>query len=436
MIRWSYLRPRLIILAIVLGFLWFALDPLVRWGLVSLGQAITGAKVEIGGLKTSLWRTEIALRDVQVADPASPMENLFEAREIKLGLEGNALSRRKFIVREGTISGLHLGTPRTTSGALEKQPQEPKDGGTSLVEKQLLEYGQTWLESLAGQLQQEVRDEVERLQSVQLARELMRRWPAEYEQMEARVDSLKARADELQRLVQGGNRDVVQNIEAVRKALAEAEQAQQDIIQFQNELKRLRQQAARDKEAIAAAQKRDAQTIQERFRLENLSGENLSDFLLGEEWGERLSTVVRWIEWGRKHLPAKGQSLAPVRSRGVNVVFRETPKQPDFLIRRLAIDGEGTISRQPFQFIGTAEGLTSQPAVYGQPAVLKLEVRGAAVMTIAATLDHTGKTPQDHLTIECPDLRQGAGLGPAGPPGPFCLPGQSEALDRLGPQRR
>ena len=30
MIRWSYLRPRLVLLAIVLGLLWFAFDPLVR----------------------------------------------------------------------------------------------------------------------------------------------------------------------------------------------------------------------------------------------------------------------------------------------------------------------------------------------------------------------------------------------------------------------
>lgn len=409
MIRWSYVRPRLAILAIVLGFLWFALDPLLRWGLVSLGQAVTGAKVEIGRVRTSVWGTEISLSDVQVADPGSPMENLFEARQIKLALEGNSLLRRKFIVREGTVSGMRLGTPRATSGALEKTARDPaleKQNGPSLLEKQLAEFAQAWLDSLAARLQQEVRNEVERLQSVQLAREMVRRWPAEYERMEARIDSLKARVDELRRLSQGGGRDLLQNLEAVRKAAADVEEVQQQIGQFHSEIDRLRQQAVRDKEAIAAAQKQDAQTIRERFRIESLNGENLSEFLLGDQWGERLWTAMRWIEWGRKHLPTKGKSLAPVRSRGVDVVFREIPNRPDFLIRHLAIDGEGTMSRQPFQFVGTAEGLTSQPAVYGQPALLKLEVRGAAVMTIAATLDHTGQTPHDRLTIECPDLQQ------------------------------
>ena len=60
--------------------------------------------------------------------------------------------------------------------------------------------------------------------------------------------------------------------------------------------------------------------------------------------------MIRWVEWGRNYLPTKGQSLAPTRLRGVDVVFAGTPQRPDFLIRRLAIDGEGTIDRQPFQF--------------------------------------------------------------------------------------
>ena len=61
------------------------------------------------------------------------MQNLFEAREMKLGLEGNALLRRKFIVREASITGIRLGTPRTTSGALDTEPGPPSSGGREPV---------------------------------------------------------------------------------------------------------------------------------------------------------------------------------------------------------------------------------------------------------------------------------------------------------------
>ena len=51
----------------------------------------------------------------------------------------------------------------------------------SLFEKELIECGQVWLDNFATRLQQDIRDEIERLRSVQLAREMARRWPAEYE---------------------------------------------------------------------------------------------------------------------------------------------------------------------------------------------------------------------------------------------------------------
>ncbi len=90
----------------------------------------------------------------------------------------------------------------------------------------------------------------------------------------------------------------------------------------------------------------------------------------------------------------------------MDVLFAGTRPRPDFLVRRLLLEGEGQSGGRPFQFTGSAEGLTSQPAVYGQPAVLKLELRGAAEMTVAATLDHTQETPHERLVIECPNLRQ------------------------------
>ncbi len=226
MTRWSYLRWRLAILGAALLALWLGLNPLARRSLVSLGQRITGAKVEIGELSASLARTELALQDLQVADPDSPMENLFEARELTVSLESDSFLRRKLIVREGRIGGLRFNTPRTTSGALEKRPHRAphENQGPSLLEKKLVEFGELWMERLAALLQQEVREEVEQLHSVELARELLRRWPAEYEQMEARVDALRSRVEELQGLAKGGVKDLVRDIDAVRTAAADAEE--------------------------------------------------------------------------------------------------------------------------------------------------------------------------------------------------------------------
>jgi len=408
-VRWSYVLPRLAILAIAVLAVRFGMDPLVRWSLVSLGEGITSAKVEIGALETSLARTEIRLRDVQVADPEHPMENLVEAREIKLGLETGPLLRKKFVVREGTVSGLRLGTERTTSGALEKTPRHRKparEKGDRERDARLAQLAESWLETLAAFLQAEIAEQVEQLESVRLARELARRWPREYQQMEDRAEELKGRAEQLQKLVRGGARNLPRDVDAVRKALGELESLQREIAEIRGELDRLRQQALRDKDAIGQAQKRDQERIREQLRLDELRGEHLSDYLLGPELAEKVRTVAHWVRWARRHWPERAEPPEPVRARGLDVLFAGFPPGPDFLIRKLTLDGQGQLDHRPFRFSGTAEGLTSQPALYGQPAVLRLEVSGAVAMLVEAVLDRTQEVGHDRITVECPELAE------------------------------
>jgi uncharacterized protein (TIGR03545 family) len=159
MIRWSYALPRLVVLVAAMLAIGLGLDPLLRWSLVSLGQQITSAKVEIGSLKTSLGQSEICLRDVQVADPDEPMKNLVEAREIRLALETGPLMRRKFIVHEGRVSGLRFGTDRQTSGALERSPRRggPRHGKSAHpAGSDLAELADAWLDALAGRLEDQL----------------------------------------------------------------------------------------------------------------------------------------------------------------------------------------------------------------------------------------------------------------------------------------
>ena len=123
MIRWRYLLPRLVLLGIVLGLIGLGLDPLVRWALISTGQSMTGAKVEIGSLETAPMATVVTLGDLRVADPRDPMKNLFEIERLALDLDAAALLRRKFIVDTARIDGIRVGTSRETSGALPEETE-------------------------------------------------------------------------------------------------------------------------------------------------------------------------------------------------------------------------------------------------------------------------------------------------------------------------
>lgn len=414
MIRWSYLIPRLILLtAAVLAVSWW-LDPLLHWVIVRLGEGVAMAKVDISELSTRLPAAEVCLRDVQVANARDPARNLFEADEITLGFETNALLKRKFVVREGRIAGLRIGTSRATPGTLERRggllDWLPDDLAGRLDAGQVADFGRPWLERFAMLLKRQITEEVEQLESVRLARELTTRWPAELARMEARVDQFKARADRLQQLARGSSANPLENAGKAQEIIAEVDSLQRDIATFRSEVQRLRDQALRDRDGIVTAQRNDLQKIREQLRLDDLESGGLSEYLLGHELHQRVQTAAQWIRWLRQHVPSGNAedpaSSTPKRARGVDVMFAGLAPQPDFLIRSLSMEGEGQARGERFQFLGTAQGLTSQPTTYGQPAVFHVEVRGPVAMQIEAVLDRTQPVASDYISVECPALAQ------------------------------
>lgn len=409
MIRWSYLLPRLVLLAAIAALVGIWLDPLLRWTLIALGESVSRAKVDVGQLTTHLASTEMSLRDVQVADARNPDRNLFEAEEIALGFETNCLLKRKFVVREGRITGLRFNTQRSTPGTLPRRnllDLLPDGLADRLDPGRLVDFGQEWLGRFVVLLKRNVAEEVEQLQSVRLARELSVRWPAELARMEARANELKARADRLRQLAQSGSNDPVQNLQNAEKILTEVDALMKDVASFRSEVDRLKDQAIRDQQSIVAARDQDIRDIRERFRLDDLESGGLSEYLLGHELNERVETAVRWVRWAREQMASEPEAPGPARARGVNVALAGLPPEPDFLIRSLTLEGEGQTGGKRFEFLGTAQGLTSQPAVYGQPAVFHIEVRGPVAMQIEAIVDRSQKVARDYLTVQCPALGQ------------------------------
>jgi len=402
MIRWSYLVPRLIVLGVLVAALWLGLNPLVRWLVVSAGETATTAKVEIGPLDVSLWRGQLRMQEVRVANPASPMKNLLEARDVALAVEPEPLLRRKVIVREARVSGLRFNTERETSGALDLD----SEWLPGMAAKQVARLSQPWLAPLPDLLKQELARQVEQFESVRLARELAERWPAEYRQMEDRIDTVKGRIDRLRGLFERSSDDLLENLQAFQQGTAELRMLQQELAQLPGEVQRLKEQALRDKDAALAAKDKDLDRIARLARPETfLSPERLSEYLLGPDLGERVVTLVGWVRWGREHLPQRIEPPEAVRARGVDVTFPGTLQRPDFLIRRLVLDGEVRVGGQPLSFAGTATGLTAQPKVLGQPTVLRLQIQGKERLDAQITLDRTGTTPHDTLVVDCPTLR-------------------------------
>lgn len=400
MIRWQYVAPRLVMAAGICLIIGLGLNPAVHHTLVFWGQSVTSAKVEIGDVDASLLRTHVRLHDLRIADPRRPMKNLVQAEEVSLDLEANALLRQRFIVQEGKISGLRIDTERKTSGKLDSTDRRAWDISVGNLPELSLE----WLDQLGGVLQDRMEEEIGQLESVKLADELIQRWPAEYEDLEAKIDLLKGRIDRVRELFSGTG-DLLQSIEAYREAIVELDLIQKELLALGTQIEGLPQQAIQDRDAVVAAGRRDAQLIRQRIETFSVDAESLSQYLLGQELQDRVTALADWIGWARRNLSAGDDPIEPARSRGLDVVFDGARRYPDFLIRRLAVDGEARIGPQNFQFQGLLSGLTHQPQVHGEPAVFQVSLAGPATVRMEIVVDRTADTPHDRFVINCPSLK-------------------------------
>lgn len=398
MIRWKYAVPRLLLALAVLLLIYFGLNPLIRWGIEAVGEQAFSLRVDIGDLDASLSKTSIRINDFAIANPKVPNANLVDADQITLSLDTNALLRRKFVVREGHVQGLRLRGERDEAA----QPVDHwqwNAGGDRLKQE-----AERWLETLSSMLGEQLEAEIAELESVKLAKGLLDGWPNEYKQLEARVQAVKARIENLRTLFHTRPDNVASALQHYQKTLAELEHLQQEMRDLADQIDRLPDRVESDREAILAATQQDVRKLEERFAAIRLDQETITAYFLGPEMGRRVVAVTEWVRWVRAHLPDEEPDFAGDRLEGVNILFAGRQPQPDFLIESLRLDGETTVDGRTYSFAAAAAGLTNQPQLYGRPAEIRAQLVGDATFEVHALLDRTGETPFDQIVINCPDL--------------------------------
>ncbi len=406
MIRWRYVLPRVLLLVVVVGGVRLSLDPAIRWFLTRSGQAMTGARVEIAKLHVDPLRMSVQMEQIRVADPDSPMKNVFQAEQLRMHLETAAALRKKLVVREGSVSGIVLNTRRNTSGVLDSSPDDVDPNGSGALWNRAADRGEAWMNATAQKLRQDLEED---LQTVQLARELSERWPQEYAQLQDRTRQIEQRGRQIRDQVKQIADRPMDHLEQIQPTLAQIERLRSDLLLARKEVPRLQQQMKDDRTAILRAKEHDQQYVREQLRVIPLDGQELTEYLLGPVWAERVQTAIHWVQWTRQVVPEQpsAEPMEPAE-RGISVFFPGYHSTPGLLVRKLQLDGAGTAQGNPFTFRGTLVDLASQPRLHRQPVRLRVESQGAIEMLAQATLDRRGEAARDRLLIEVPAMRQAA----------------------------
>ena len=142
--RWTWVIPRLILVATVWSAVYFGLDPLLRQSAVGTAQSITGARADMAALSTSLFPPALTMQGVALASSESPGSNILEFDRMECRLGGHALLRRSFVIEDARLTGLRFGTARNDNGQLKVVPATEPEPPSWLAEK-LKDTGDAWL---------------------------------------------------------------------------------------------------------------------------------------------------------------------------------------------------------------------------------------------------------------------------------------------------
>jgi uncharacterized protein (TIGR03545 family) len=397
--RWKYVLPRVIVVAALVLGIHFGLDPSLRWLIVTSGQAALGAKVEVGELVTSLTGGEIVVRGLAAANPQKPMRNLLEAGDMQLVLDAGQLLRKRFVVRNGFIRGLRFDSPRTTSGALETAPPV-ENAGPSMLDPVVAAAGDAagaWFAGLSGRVEEDLQA---RLETPRVVKQLEERWPQQYEALKTRADVLRAKVQQFEVDFREAKKNPLRNMQKFAELQQQLAAAQGELKTTMADIAALPAQAKADRAAVDAARRQDEQFLRDALNIAQVDGDQLTQYLLGDDANSYLSQTLWWVETVRHYIP-KGKISRPERHRGVDVLFVRG-RRPQVLFERVQLEASAQLGGEALTLEGELTDAASEPQFHARPLRLHLKSRGAVSSDLVAVLDRRGDVPHDSLTLDCP----------------------------------
>jgi len=415
--RWTYLFPRLIIIALMGLVAWLSTDSLLRHALIGHTESVTGAKVDVGRLRLNASEGKVFLQELEVADPRDTDVNLFQADMAYLDLDLGSLLRRKTKITGGRTSDLRFGSPRTNSGVLHgagvhhpamaatnrsPKPLPPSPAATDLnLEPSGPES--LWLDRLQEQI---VTNETPKLNSAETINAMAKHWsPAlantrqELLQINQQIDLVKGS------LKSHDGNPLRQDFETT---LSKITLLLQQTKAIQDRLVAMRSQADSDKSELTAAQRADLQAIEQLASIQSFDGDTITQLLLANSQKARIDEIVGWFRWFRQAIPEVDRDFRPRSIRGVNVSIPAPNNkfpQPDFLVEELDIEGTGHFAGRFLKFAGKLNDLSTQPMLHAEPTSFDLRAQGKQHFVVKCNLDRRTELPSDTLEVRCPDLQ-------------------------------
>lgn len=415
MVRFSYLIPRIIIIALIAIGVCMSQDPLLQRLSIHHLENMTGAKAEIGELKFDPSTGKLMIKEFALADPYSPMRNFFQTDIAYLDIDLERISDRQILIKDGRVEGLVFNAPRTDSGALDNprnltsQPStelalHPKDE-TNPLENKIAEIGQNWLDQFP--VRTGVAPRIEEIEFLKKSDDLPLSLKARLREQLQQIGSLQGQINEInaeRKLVVNRHPNPLRpkNNDKFEKDFAQLVQNSQTI---SKEFVSLEREAVQYRERLRLDYEKEMLKLKEFSSTTPFEGETISQLLLTQLQEERVAEIVDWFKVFRNSIPDPQTSFSPAPIRGTDLNLPGvTSKNPRLLIEKLEIDGEGRFANEHMKFYGTLENLSPEPHLHDLPTTIKLRAQGDQHFIASCTLDRRSPISQDTLKLQCPQF--------------------------------
>ncbi|MBE9526787.1 MAG: TIGR03545 family protein, partial [Proteobacteria bacterium] len=383
------------------------IDTLIENGIEAAGSDIIGAKVELGNVDFSFSPLGVSLNHLQVTNPDAPMSNIVEIDNIAFAMDGSYLIRRKLLINEMNIDGLHLNTPRKYSGAIAKtkkatlvteSKKTDKKSVTNLPSFEMpdvddiLKKEPLKVDKAANILKTDISETKQSWENLKTA------LPGQ-----KRLDSHKARFNELRNVNDKDIKKLKAAINEYKALKADIAKDSALIKQTQNKIKNDTGRLNNELKVLISSPKEDYKHLLSKYSLSTEGATNIGVMFFGDKVKTWSDTAIYWYNKlqpfiSKIELSGGEDKPEPKRGAGKNIHFTEYHPRPDFLIKKVHIG----VELEAGKFNGEVLNITSQQPLVGKPITFSFnanKMQRIKSLKLNGEFNRLKATPEDHVQL-------------------------------------
>lgn len=398
--NWNYLLPRFVLATIVWIFFAFAFDPMVRTGVVEMGQSLTGTRIDVLRLQTGFFPPSIKAGPIAISS-CSDKKHIVGFDEIEMKLSGKPLLHRNLIVDVASISGMEFDTPCDVDDEKEQKLWSKSKPGINLDTRRFREksreLGKSWLSILKDSAAEQL--DPNRLETVRVSKTIQQEWKQRFAQYETRLEQVKLEIDSVENQVKTADGKTIEKIRTYAKSAERVDLLVREGKQIRDELNSLPQIAQQDYLRIERAKEQDLANLDQLVDSVSPDPEKILHAILGDELSRQLEEVTGWSGTIFKTIHALRDEQEPERMQGEWVDFRSDTDVPSVLFKEIRLSGKARMNQQKYPFVGLIKDLSSSPATYQRPIQLQARVEAEAELRVAGELKFYDAVPTHEFVV-------------------------------------